>query len=67
MPIAKLKYLVANDDLASGNFAPWLKRKGVPNQCLLQWNNTPHHPKLWLYAAVVLLMMDANSTRNMYS
>jgi hypothetical protein len=23
MPIAKLKYLVANGDLATGNFAPW--------------------------------------------
>jgi hypothetical protein len=25
MPIAKLKYLVANGDLATGNFAPWSK------------------------------------------
>jgi hypothetical protein len=25
MSIAKLKYLVANGDLATGNFAPWYK------------------------------------------
>jgi hypothetical protein len=37
----------------------------VPNQYLLQWNNTPNHTNLWLCAAVVLLMMGANSTRNM--
>jgi hypothetical protein len=26
MPIAKLKYFVANGDLATGNFAPWFRR-----------------------------------------
>jgi hypothetical protein len=46
---------------------PCLSEKGVPNQYLLQWNNTPNHTNIWLYAAVVLLMMGANSTRNMYS
>jgi hypothetical protein len=25
MPIAKLKYLVANGDLATGNFTPWFR------------------------------------------
>jgi hypothetical protein len=40
-----------------------LKCKGVLNQYLLQWNQTIQN--LWLYAAVVLLMMGANSTRNM--
>jgi hypothetical protein len=42
------------------------KVKAVPNQYLLKWNNTPktiHNP--WLYAAVVLLKMGANSSRNM--
>jgi hypothetical protein len=43
-----------------------LKCKAVPYQYLFQWNNTPNHTNLWLYAAVVLLMMGANSTRNMY-
>jgi hypothetical protein len=32
------------------------------NQYLLQWNNTPNHTKPMAYAAVVLLMMGANST-----
>jgi hypothetical protein len=28
MPVAKPKYLVANGDLATGNFAPWSKKFG---------------------------------------
>jgi hypothetical protein len=42
-----------------------LECKGVPNQYLLQWNNTPKPHNLWLYVAVVFLMMGANSTQNM--
>jgi hypothetical protein len=40
-----------------------LKCKCVPNQYLLQWNNTLNHTNIRLYATVVLLLMCANSTR----
>jgi hypothetical protein len=42
MPIAKLKYLVANGDLTTGNFAPWYIYITC-SYCAKKWSNYLYH------------------------